>query len=117
MVASGNTNKLSSFETYLLMAGAGLVAVGGGAVEAGTGIGAAVWTSRDGVTWSRVPHDEGVFAGPCLLEKVAAAQPSETLLAAPGPQRLLCCWAAQGGGSRYCSPDLMSPRCPSLEEE
>ncbi len=25
---------------------------------------AAVWTSPDGVSWSRVPHDEAVFAGP-----------------------------------------------------
>ena len=24
---------------------------------------AAVWTSVDGITWSRVPHDEGVFGG------------------------------------------------------
>jgi photosystem II stability/assembly factor-like uncharacterized protein len=51
--------------------GAGLVAVGGGAVEARTGIGAAVWTSRDGVTWSRVPQDERVFAGPLMLSVVA----------------------------------------------
>jgi hypothetical protein len=23
----------------------------------------AVWTSADGITWSRVPHDEAVFGG------------------------------------------------------
>jgi hypothetical protein len=38
--------------------GPGLVAVGG------AGGAAAVWTSVDGLTWSRVPHDEAVFGGP-----------------------------------------------------
>jgi len=44
--------------------GPGLVAVGrdGPAVD-GEGH-AAVWTSPDGLTWSRVPHDEAVFGGP-----------------------------------------------------
>jgi len=28
------------------------------------GISAVVWTSVDGITWSRVPHDEAVFGGP-----------------------------------------------------
>jgi hypothetical protein len=46
--------------------GPGLVAVGfdGGPNDLATGTGpedAAVWTSVDGVTWSRVPHDEAVF--------------------------------------------------------
>ena len=42
----------------------GLVAVGSddpAGVEQGD---AAVWTSVDGLTWSRVPHDEEVFGGP-----------------------------------------------------
>jgi len=39
--------------------GPGLVAVGAG----GRGRDAAVWTSVDGITWSRVPHDEAVFDG------------------------------------------------------
>ncbi len=42
--------------------GPGLVAVG--ATEGWVGVGdAAVWTSVDGITWSRVPHDESVFGG------------------------------------------------------
>jgi hypothetical protein len=41
--------------------GPGLVAVG--ADEAGNAD-AAVWTSVDGITWSRVPHDEAIFGGP-----------------------------------------------------
>ena len=36
--------------------GPGLVAVGSDVERA------AVWTSVDGITWSRVPHDEAVFA-------------------------------------------------------
>jgi hypothetical protein len=51
--------------------GPGLVAVGGAGQLSGfddnpDGIGgsAAVWTSVDGITWSRVPHDEAVFGGP-----------------------------------------------------
>jgi len=41
--------------------GPGLVAVGGdGLHQSGH---AAVWTSVDGITWSRVPHDEAVFGG------------------------------------------------------
>ena len=41
--------------------GPGLVAVGWDLV--GFDADAAVWTSPDGVTWSRVPHDEEVFGG------------------------------------------------------
>ncbi len=41
--------------------GPGLVAVGS---DAGGGdVDAAVWTSPDGITWSRVPLDEAVFGG------------------------------------------------------
>ena len=43
--------------------GPGLVAVGrDGPVADGEG-NAAVWTSPDGFTWSRVPHDEAIFGG------------------------------------------------------
>jgi hypothetical protein len=43
--------------------GPGLVAVGfDRPAEQGEG-NAAVWTSRDGFVWSRVPHDEAVFGG------------------------------------------------------
>jgi hypothetical protein len=41
--------------------GPGLVAVG--AVGGVGGSDALVWTSVDGITWSRVPHDEAVFGG------------------------------------------------------
>ena len=40
--------------------GPGLVAVGADGTPDND---AAVWTSPDGVTWSRVPHDESIFGG------------------------------------------------------
>lgn len=43
--------------------GPGLVAVGAGGSFVG-GFDAVVWTSVDGITWSRVAHDEAVFGGP-----------------------------------------------------
>lgn len=47
--------------------GPGFVAVGSVAGPDGDGA-AAVWVSEDGITWSRVPHDEAVFGGPALEE-------------------------------------------------
>jgi hypothetical protein len=50
--------------------GPGLVAVGRDFIRnvtlpnGGWVIGAAVWTSVDGITWSRVPHDPSVFEAP-----------------------------------------------------
>ena len=46
----------------IAVGGPGLVAVGRD--ETGGDVDAAVWTSRDGLTWSRVAHDEEVFGGP-----------------------------------------------------
>jgi hypothetical protein len=45
------------------VAGPGLVAVGYDWPADTDLVDAAVWTSPDGVTWSRVPHDEAVFGG------------------------------------------------------
>ncbi len=55
--------------------GPGLVAVG--SVGNDGDADAAVWTSVDGVTWSRVPHDEAVFggAGGQLMRSVTAGGP------------------------------------------
>ena len=50
----------------VIVAGPGLVAVGSvnsGDEPSDTGGDAAVWTSVDGITWSRVPHDDAVFGG------------------------------------------------------
>jgi hypothetical protein len=43
--------------------GPGLVAVGSVLIDGWSVTDAAVWTSVDGLTWSRVPHDEAVFGG------------------------------------------------------
>ena len=48
----------------VIAGGPGLVAVGSdGTNLRGKNIDAAVWTSSDGITWSRVPHDDAVFGG------------------------------------------------------
>jgi hypothetical protein len=49
------------FMQAVTVGGPGLVAVG---YESGTDDDAAVWTSPDGLSWTRVPHDEAVFGGP-----------------------------------------------------
>jgi hypothetical protein len=46
--------------TGVAAGGAGVVAVGG-LLDGDT---AAVWTSPDGVTWTRILSDEAVFGGP-----------------------------------------------------
>ncbi len=46
--------------------GPGLVAVG---LDSSSGYAdAAVWTSPDGLNWTRVPHDEDIFGGPGVQE-------------------------------------------------
>lgn len=57
--------------------GPGLVAVGEDrSRDFGDGD-AAVWTSADGITWTRVPHDEDVFGGPGdqEMQRVTAGGP------------------------------------------
>ena len=49
--------------------GPGLVAVGS------AGSGPAVWTSVDGITWSRVPHDEEIFGTSGWITDVTAGGP------------------------------------------
>lgn len=57
--------------------GPGLVAVGATAGVEGPSAGATadtvavVWTSTDGITWSRVPHDEAIFGGAVMHSVVA----------------------------------------------
>ena len=55
--------------------GPGLVAVGSVGTE--WDLDAAVWTSADGLTWSRVPNDEAVFGGPSFqwMSSVTAGGP------------------------------------------
>jgi hypothetical protein len=57
----GGTGNQRMYE--VTAAGAGLVAVGADGGFYATRPNAVVWTSVDGVTWLRVPHDEAVFGG------------------------------------------------------
>jgi hypothetical protein len=61
--------------------GPGLVAVGSEDLD--EDFVAAVWTSVDGVVWSRVPHDETVFVGPG--ETMTSVTATEAGLVAVGP--------------------------------
>ena len=51
----------------VIAVGHGLVAVGGPTYNyrgpSDGDLGAAIWTSPDGITWSRVSHDTAVFGG------------------------------------------------------
>jgi hypothetical protein len=72
--------------------GPGLVAVGGDINDA-TDLAskAAVWTSVDGITWSRVPDDESVFGtgGGSTMLSVAVGGPGLVAVgASPGPANL-----------------------------
>ncbi len=66
--ASSSSPELFVSMEDVTVGGPGLVAVGQGGgsfhMEWWTGLGSAVvWTSVDGLSWSRVPHDEAVFGG------------------------------------------------------
>jgi hypothetical protein len=65
--------------------GSGLVAVGND--RSGGGWDAAVWTSPDGVTWTRVPHDEAIFGGNNdeQMVSVVAAGPGLVAIGIDGP--------------------------------
>jgi hypothetical protein len=55
------------------VAGTTLVAVGGDGGGYGTRADAAVWTSIDGITWSRIPHDETMLGGAAMRSVTAAS--------------------------------------------
>ena len=65
--------------------GPGLVAVG--REVSGRDSDAAVWTSPDGVTWSRVPHDEAVFGGEAsqAMASVTGGGPGLVAVGSDGP--------------------------------
>ena len=57
----------------VLSVGSALVAVGGNQAPNGLSNGAAVWTSRNGLTWARAPYDQAVFGSETLIESVASS--------------------------------------------
>jgi hypothetical protein len=61
----------------VVVGGPGLVAVGSESYSVGMEANATVWTSVDGLTWARVPHNEAVLGGPDnqVMQAVAAGGP------------------------------------------
>jgi hypothetical protein len=79
--------------------GPGLVAVGW--VASGDDRDAAVWTSPDGITWSRVPNDEKVFGGEGSQSMVSVTAAGLGLVAvgweASGDDRDAAVWTSPDG--------------------
>ena len=82
--------------------GPGLVAVG----QEGTGYtdegrpgrrDAAVWTSVDGITWSRVPYDEAVFGGPSNQSMVSVTVGGPGLVAVGWDDTNAAVWTSVDG--------------------
>lgn len=72
--------------------GPGVVAVGSSGMLSATD--AVVWTSSDGTTWSRVPHDEDVFGGAEMLDVVAGGP---GLVAVGRADGIAAVWTSEDG--------------------
>ena len=74
------------FMNGVIAGGPGLVAVG--SVWGIGGEDAAVWTSPDGLTWSRVPYDEAIFGGDGrqVMNEVTAGGPGLVAVGYDGPE-------------------------------
>jgi hypothetical protein len=64
--------------------GPGLVSVGWIGWVGGQNSDAAIWTSADGITWERIPHDEDLFGG-VEMWGVAAGGPGLVAVGSDGP--------------------------------
>ena len=64
--------------------GPGLVSVGWIGWVASQNSDAAIWTSADGITWERIPHDEDLFGG-VEMWGVAAGGPGLVAVGSDGP--------------------------------
>jgi hypothetical protein len=83
----------------VVVGGPGVVAVGwDGDLHAGTLV-AAVWTSVDGLSWSRVPHDEAVFGGARnqTMSSVTAGGPGLVAVGAGGGDPDAVVWTSVDG--------------------
>ena len=82
----------------VIAGGPGLVAVGSAGFVDQVAV---VWTSVDGVVWSRVPHDEAVFGGERHqdIESVVAAGPGLVAVgwAGPGGDQVAVVWTSVDG--------------------
>jgi hypothetical protein len=83
--------------------GPGLVAVG--TASSGDDTHAVVWTSVDGFTWSRAPHDEAVFggAGDQSMEAVTAVGNGVVAVGADGEDAAV--WTSPDGIAWTRVPD------------
>lgn len=84
-----------------------LIAVGGVGINTAGGEVAAVWTSSDGLTWERLPH-EAVFSGPAMTGVIRYRDG----LVAVGDGAV---WKATAGGVGQSAPD--SSERPGAAEE
>jgi len=75
--------------------GPGLVAVG--TDESGGDSDTAVWTSADGITWSRVSHDEAVFGGEFAQEMSSVIAGGPGLVAVGADSRKAAVWTSPDG--------------------
>jgi hypothetical protein len=76
--------------------GPGLVAVGG-THSWQRGDPAPVWTSPDGITWSRVPDDEAVFPGLMEIESVTAGGPGLVAVGYDSAEESGAVWTSPNG--------------------
>ena len=74
--------------------GPGLVAVGRH-FDGGASADAAVWTSPDGFSWSRVPHDEEIFGGDAAMSSVTTV--GSGLVAVGGDRAAAAVWTSPDG--------------------
>jgi hypothetical protein len=94
----------------VIVGGPGLVAVGMDESDGYTDIDAAVWTSPDGINWSRVPHDEAVFGGSRnqWISDVAIGGPG---LVAVGSDRAgAAVWTSPDGITWFRAPPVFDER-------
>jgi hypothetical protein len=74
---------------------------------------AVVWTSVDGLTWSRVPHDEQVFGGPDVQQMISVTAGGPGLVAVGSERRV----DEQGNAAVWTSVDgLTWTRVPDDED-
>ena len=72
--------------------GPGLVAVGSDGGAQSESSNAVVWTSPDGIDWSRVPHNEAIFGGPAYRVGVDGAHVGMRSVTAGGPGLVAVGW-------------------------
>jgi hypothetical protein len=107
--AFGDRNQWMSAVTK---GGPGLVAVGSAGVWANAG----VWTSADGIEWSRLPHDEDVFGNASMLS-VTAGGPGLVAVGSAGGLRELVAGPTEVVAAVWTSVDgIRWSRVPPDEE-